>query len=174
MRQTGCGGGPAQKASENQPHRSLPEAFGHKALRRWGSALTSLLFAAVTVAYLLEGASIGAVMFAATLAVWFGVFAWREWRRISPSGPTPAPLASPLCDGYASDTSSRELRWPSSQIPARAVPVVAKPAPAAVGAARNSRDSGGRVGEGPRRDYVVAPRSFKATSATPLCSDEAC
>lgn len=58
-----------------------PEAVGRKAVIRWGSALTSLLFAAATVAYLLEGASIGAVMFAATLAIWFGVFAWREWHR---------------------------------------------------------------------------------------------
>lgn len=58
-----------------------PDAQGARTLLRWGGAIATLLFAAASIAYVLEGASIGPIMINAALAVGFGRFTRREWRR---------------------------------------------------------------------------------------------
>lgn len=58
-----------------------PEAVGAKATIRWVGALTTLLSAAASVGFLLEGYPVGAPLTTAAMAVLFGVITWREWRR---------------------------------------------------------------------------------------------
>ncbi len=59
---------------------SRSQPMGSTVIQRWGGLLAAILFAAATVAYVVEGASGGSVILSGSLAFVFGAWGWRLWR----------------------------------------------------------------------------------------------